>query len=229
MSEISPVGTTGTTTGTTATTATATESAISTDQISEDFDTFLQLLTAQIQNQDPLAPLDSTQFVEQLATFSSLEQQVETNQTLTNIELMLNDLHSAAANEWLDQEVAVSSKHVAFEGEPVEFEIDPAYKYDDAVLTVKNSQNQVVWQEQLDANAQRYSWNGEVLDPALSSEQGVYEFQIDLFSNGQPIATTQAEIVSKITAVAHEGGQLKLGTNNYLTTDLDNVRKLTTN
>ena len=229
MSEISPVGTSASTTGTTATTAASTESAISTSQISEDFDTFLQLLTAQIQNQDPLAPLDSTQFVEQLATFSSLEQQVETNQTLTSIASMIGDLHSAAANEWLGQDVAVSSKHVAFEGEPVEFEIDPAYKYDDAVLTVKNSQDQVVWQEQLDTSAQRHAWNGQVLDPALASDQGVYEFQVDLFSNGLPLASTQAQIISKVTTLAQEDGQLKLGTNNYLTTDLDNVRKLTTN
>lgn len=229
MSEISPVGTSASTTGTAATTAASTESAISTSQISEDFDTFLQLLTAQIQNQDPLAPLDSTQFVEQLATFSSLEQQVETNQTLTSIASMISDLHSAAANEWLGQDVAVSSKHVAFEGEPVEFEIDPAYKYDDAVLTVKNSQDQVVWQEQLDTSAQRHAWNGQVLDPALASDQGVYEFQVDLFSNGLPLASTQAQIISKVTTLAQEDGQLKLGTNNYLTTDLDNVRKLTTN
>lgn len=57
--------------------------------ISEQFDTFLTLLTAQIKNQDPLAPLDSTQFVEQLATFSNLELQAEGNQTLENIAAML--------------------------------------------------------------------------------------------------------------------------------------------
>lgn len=51
----------------------------------EDFETFLTLLTAQIRNQDPLAPLDSTQFVEQLATFSSLELQAKGNQTLEEI------------------------------------------------------------------------------------------------------------------------------------------------
>jgi len=55
----------------------------------EEFTTFLTLLTAQIRNQDPLAPLDSTQFVEQLATFSNLELQAEGNQTLEDIALML--------------------------------------------------------------------------------------------------------------------------------------------
>ena len=57
--------------------------------VSEQFDTFLQLLTAQIRNQDPLAPLDSTQFVEQLATFSNLELQAQGNNTLEDIAAML--------------------------------------------------------------------------------------------------------------------------------------------
>ncbi len=56
---------------------------------SEQFDTFLNLLTAQIRNQDPLAPLDSTQFVEQLATFSNLELQAKNNQILESIASML--------------------------------------------------------------------------------------------------------------------------------------------
>ena len=55
----------------------------------EEFSTFLTLLTAQIQNQDPLAPLDSTQFVEQLATFSNLELQAKGNQSLDLIAALL--------------------------------------------------------------------------------------------------------------------------------------------
>ncbi len=222
MSEINPATSTGST-------ATSSTPAVSPTAIGEDFDTFLQLLTAQIKNQDPLAPLDSTQFVEQLATFSSLEQQVETNNTLGSIASMIGDLHSALANEWLGQDVAVSSQHVAYEGEPVEFEVDPAFNYDQAVLTVTDSQNNVVWQETLDPEQQRHTWNGSVLNQSEPANSGVYEFQINLFANGQPIASTQAEIVSKITNLANENGQLKLGTNNYLTTDLNNVRKLETN
>ena len=56
----------------------------------EEFNTFLRLLTAQIKNQDPLAPLDSTQFVEQLATFTNLEMQAKGNQTLEEIAFLLS-------------------------------------------------------------------------------------------------------------------------------------------
>jgi len=60
------------------------------DSTGEEFNTFLRLLTAQIKNQDPLAPLDSTQFVEQLATFTNLEMQAEGNQTLEEIAFLLS-------------------------------------------------------------------------------------------------------------------------------------------
>jgi flagellar basal-body rod modification protein FlgD len=61
------------------TTTTAGQTAASTT-ISSDFDTFLKMLTAQIQNQDPLNPIDSTDYAVQLATFASVEQQTLANQ-----------------------------------------------------------------------------------------------------------------------------------------------------
>ena len=48
-------------------------------------DTFLKLLVSQLQNQDPLNPADSTQFVGQLAQFSSLEQLIQINQNTTTV------------------------------------------------------------------------------------------------------------------------------------------------
>ena len=47
--------------------------------LSSDFETFLKMLTVQMENQDPLNPVDSADFAVQLATFSSVEQQVLTN------------------------------------------------------------------------------------------------------------------------------------------------------
>lgn len=225
MNEINTAASTGTTGSTSSTASSSTSTATN---FNEDFDAFLQLLTAQIRNQDPLQPLDSTQFVEQLATFSSLEQQVETNNTLGNIATMIGDLHTVLANDWLGQEVAVSSKHVAYEGKPVEFEVDPSHSYDEAILTVKDSQNQVVWQEALNTDDPRHTWDGTTANKSSPASQGIYEFQVDLFSGGQPIASTQAEIVSKVTTLATENGQMRIGTNNRLTADLADVRKLST-
>lgn len=48
-------------------------------------DTFLQLLMAQLQNQDPTKPMDSTEYVGQLASFSQVEQATKTNQKLDSL------------------------------------------------------------------------------------------------------------------------------------------------
>jgi len=54
-----------------------------------DYDTYLRLLVAQMQNQDPLAPSDSTEWVAQLATFSQVEQSIETNSQLSEMLTLL--------------------------------------------------------------------------------------------------------------------------------------------
>ena len=59
-----------------------TSSSISSSKLSENFDDFLTLLTTQLQHQDPLEPMDSAKFTEQLTQFSAVEQAIATNQNL---------------------------------------------------------------------------------------------------------------------------------------------------
>ena len=53
--------------------------------IAGDFDTFLKILTTQLQNQNPLDPIDSSQFTDQLVQFSSVEQSIKTNKNLEQL------------------------------------------------------------------------------------------------------------------------------------------------
>ena len=61
-------------------------------QLSSNFSTFLTLLTTQLKNQDPTAPMDSNQFTQQLVQFSQVEQQIDTN---TNLKTLITPGHSA--------------------------------------------------------------------------------------------------------------------------------------
>jgi flagellar basal-body rod modification protein FlgD len=70
----------------TATSQTATNAAIDSTNALGNEDTFLQLLVAQIQNQDPTQPIDSTTFLTQLASFSQLEQLIGIRQDVSQLD-----------------------------------------------------------------------------------------------------------------------------------------------
>ena len=194
-------------------------------QIGAEFNNFLLLLTAQLRNQDPLSPADSTQFVEQLATFSSLEQQVKSNASLETIATMMGDLHAIVASEWLGQTVSVESSWVPFEGEPVEFSADIPPGVDHAILTVKDNSGEEVWSSVLDPDAASYTWQGQNLDNDLLP-QGIYQFGVDLYRGDEFAGAVAPRIITTVTDIANENGTLKFGTLSKLTTDLENVRKV---
>jgi len=76
-----------------ASTAQSTQTAKAQATLSSNYETFLKLLTTQLQNQDPLSPLDSTKFTEQLVSYSQVEQQIQTN---TNLASLISTTKSAA-------------------------------------------------------------------------------------------------------------------------------------
>src|SRR5271163_1212351 len=73
------------TAATSASSASSTASSNPLNKLSSDFNDFLQLLTTQLQNQDPLSPMDSTQFTAQLVAFTGVEQQIGTNSKLDTL------------------------------------------------------------------------------------------------------------------------------------------------
>src|ERR1700728_3675037 len=106
---INTSSTTGsTTTGTsTSSTAQATGNAAS-QSIAGNYDTFLQLLTTQLQNQDPLSPLDTSQFTQQLVEFASVEQQINMNTNLQTLISMQQTSQATSALQLVGSTVTIS-------------------------------------------------------------------------------------------------------------------------
>lgn len=90
----------------------ASQASNSLSQLGEDYTRFLTLLTAQIQNQDPLAPMDSTQFVSQLAQLSQVEQAVKANTNLEALSSQISVLAAVAGTDMIGRDVTVSSSRV---------------------------------------------------------------------------------------------------------------------
>ena len=91
-----------------------------------DFQNFLTLLTAQLRNQDPLDPADSTEFVAQLAQFSSVEQLVVANNKLDSISsaIVADGIEKYAG--WIGKQAEATSAPAYFDGEPLQYRLSGA-------------------------------------------------------------------------------------------------------
>jgi len=83
--------------------------ASATKEISSDFETFLKMLTVQLENQDPLNPVDSADYAVQLATFSGVEQQVQTNDLLKQLATQLGTGSIAQMASWVGMEARTTA------------------------------------------------------------------------------------------------------------------------
>ncbi|NNE78674.1 MAG: flagellar hook assembly protein FlgD [Silicimonas sp.] len=160
--------------------------------LSSDFETFLLMLTTQMENQDPLNPIESQDFAVQLATFSGVEQQVRTNALLENLAggMGLTSLSQLAG--WVGMEARVVAP-VAFEGAPVELAPEPAPGSDGAELIVYDAFGRQVSRETVPLGQGTIAWagvdeNGQPLEP------GQYSFELASISQGE---------VTSVQPVAH--------------------------
>ena len=104
---------TGTNSSTTSTGTTRSTAPTGSQTIAGNFDTFLQLLTTQLQNQDPLSPLDTTQFTQQLVEFASVEQQVNMNTNLQTLISMQQTSEATSALQLVGNTVTVNGNAAA--------------------------------------------------------------------------------------------------------------------
>ncbi|TCP61203.1 flagellar basal-body rod modification protein FlgD [Rhodovulum bhavnagarense] len=173
--------------------------------ISSDFETFLKMLTAQMQNQDPLNPMDSTDYAVQIATFSGVEQQVRTNQLLVEMSGALGATGLSAYAGWVGQEVRVAAPTL-FDGAPVTVVPQIAAGADSAVLVVRDAAGAEVQRVQLGLDPAPLDWAGIGADGrALAS--GTYGFTTESYVDGVRIAETPAPSFARvIEVVAGEAG-----------------------
>ncbi len=198
---------------TVATTPTATTPAASTKSataINADFQTFLKLLTTQMQNQDPMKPLDSTQFVAQLASFSSVEQQVQSNDKLDGILTALGGSSASGLAAWIGRDVRAASA-AEFDGKPIEVSTTPVTGADKATLLVTNAFGTVVAERSVDPKATELSWDGTT-DAGTMAASGSYSFKVRNYSGTNLLGTSDGAVYSKVAEVAIEDGVATLVT-----------------
>lgn len=195
-------------TQTTTTPMTTPTAAPVTPAISSDFDTFLKMLTVQIQNQDPLDPMDSSDFAVQLATFSGVEQQVMTNDLLTALSAQMATSDMAQMAAWVGNEARAPAAAL-FDGTPITVAPNPAIIADRAELVVRDSTGAEVQRMAIPVSAEPVEWAG-VGPGGTPFPSGLYTFEVVSSAGGEVILTDPADIYSTVQEVRAEGGVLML-------------------
>ncbi|SDE40059.1 flagellar basal-body rod modification protein FlgD [Salipiger thiooxidans] len=176
--------------------------------LSSDFETFLKMLTTQMQNQDPLNPLDTTEYATQLATFSSVEQQVLTNDLLKELTGVIGGNQFQHLAGWIGKQ-ALSDAPVFYGGAPIVLRPEYASGADGARLVVRNSGGSEVQTLTLDMSDPVIAWVGvdDLGDPLPS---GVYSFQIESLSGSGVIGRSDAQVYNPIIEVRQQNGEVML-------------------
>ena len=196
---VTPVATTSTT---------AAPAATQTAKISSDFDTFLRMLTVQMQNQDPLNPMDSADYAVQLATFSGVEQQVRTNQLLTDMQTRFQQSGMAEMAGWIGKE-ARSPAPVRFTGTPVILSPNPAQGATAADLVVRDMQGNLIAREAIPVSAAPYSWLGADAT-GMPLPSGSYQLSLESRKGEQVLSTSGMEHYSRVLEVRSSSDGAKL-------------------
>jgi flagellar basal-body rod modification protein FlgD len=187
--------------------ASAAPMAQDTDMMGQD--TFLQLLTTQLQNQDPLNPQSNEEFVAQLAQFSSLEQLVGLNSSMDSLYMATASMNNAAMTQLLGRDVVAWSDQFHYDGEgDVEIFYDASADTSSSELTITNEDGEVVWSGPMGALEEgegSFVWDGKDQDGNVVDE-GEYSFSISgQDSNGDEI-TVEGQIVGEIDGMSYADG-----------------------
>lgn len=173
-----------------------------------DFTTFLKMLTTQMQNQDPLNPIDSADFAVQLATFSGVEQQVQTNQLLSNLAGQFSLMGMAQLSGWVGQEARTGSD-VWYDGNAVTLTPTSAPGADNLVLTVRDSTGALVSRETVPLGSRTYDWLGA--DAAGDRlPVGRYQLQLESRLGDEVIRTEPVQSYAPIEEARRDGDQITL-------------------
>ena len=140
----------------TSTLTNASQTAQQSATLSADLSQFLTLLTTQLQNQDPLSPMDSTEFTNQLVQFSQVEQQINTNQKLDDmLQLQLASMSNVGIN-YVGLDISYLSAEASYDGEaPVTINYSLSEDATIAKLYVSNEEGEVVYSADVPTTAGR--------------------------------------------------------------------------
>ncbi|WP_417672112.1 flagellar hook assembly protein FlgD [Roseibium sp.] len=185
----------------TSSTSTSSSSQVASTSLMGNYELFLSLLTTQIQNQDPLDPLDSAEYTNQLVQYSAVEQSIQTNAYLENMVAAMESSQASSYVSYLGAQVSASGNTTMLE------DGSAAWSYSlsegaNGTVEVRNSAGAVVYSSDitLEKGGGTFTWDG-VSDSGGSSPEGAYTVSFDVkdaSGNAEPVATEISGVVDEV-------------------------------
>lgn len=158
-------------------------------RLNQDFDQFLRLLVTQMQNQDPLEPMDSTEFTNQLVQFSNVEQQIKTNGHLESLLSMQTLNLTALGVSFIGKNVEIEGKYFSMNGASG---AKMSYGLPETAtagnITILDEGGHVVYTRdaELSAGKHEFTWDGRDMDGDLVPA-GKYELRVGALAGTLPL------------------------------------------
>lgn len=192
--------------------------------IADNFQSFLLLLTTQLQNQNPLDPLDTNQFTQQLVQFAQVEQQLKSNDQLAALVSIEKTAQSTQALVFVGQNVAVDGSTARLNGHATWNLNAPSAS--NATINITNATGQTVYSGNFNVASGNASfvWDGKGNDGTVWPT-GDYKMTVTAKDNsGKDVAIT-TEIQGKVDSVdlTASPALLSIGGKNYT---LDQIKRV---
>jgi flagellar basal-body rod modification protein FlgD len=159
-------GTTPVSSSSSSSSSAAASSALASSQIAGNFQSFLTLLTTQLQNQNPLDPLDTNQFTQQLVEFAGVQQQLNTNDSLATLVSLQQTAQSTQALGFVGKTAVVNGSTAALTNSTATWQLSVPTA-STVNVTIASSTGQTVFSGSYAVNAgnnQPFTWNGQGSD-----------------------------------------------------------------
>ncbi len=187
------------------------KNAAALSSLSSTFDNFLMLLTQQLQHQDPLSPLDTNEFTQQLVSFTGVEQQLATNKKLDDLISLQLGNHAIGALSFMNTSVEAASDKIWLGDGASTVTYDLSRSASLAQLVIRNESGQVVRTAALptQSGAHSFQWDGTDNNGA-DLPDGIYKIEVKAVdADNAPIAVSTG-FKGTVTGVELDGGDISL-------------------
>ena len=191
--------------------AAGTDAANSQAKLNEDLNSFLNLLITQLKHQDPLEPMDATEFTSQLVQFASVEQQIYQNSHLENLLNLQQTSQVASMVDYLGTTIEATGQQINLENSRAEFTYTMGSGVNAGTITIRNEAGLKVFSA--DANSEfgkhSFTWDGKS-NGGEPMPDGTYTINVTATDRGGDVLDVTQTVFGRVTGAGVDNGAVTM-------------------